>query len=152
MKDVKGYEGLYAVTSCGKIWSYRSNKFLKPHTVNGYLQVKLCKNGIRKFFFVHRLVAEAYVPNPQGLETVDHIDGNKDHNYVNNLQWMTLGNNIKKSKNKAVYCVELDKKFESANEAARKLGIHHGSISHCCRGERQTASGYHWKFVKEGEM
>lgn len=149
-KDVVNYEGLYGITSCGKVWSYRSKKFLKPwKNGKGYLMVDLCKDGERKKFLVHRLVCEAYIPNPQGLETVDHIDGDKTHNYVNNLQWMTREDNIRKAQNKAVYCVELDKNFESAVEAARQLGLFHQNIYACCKGIRQTTGGYHWEYVEE---
>ncbi len=97
MKDVIGYEGLYAITSCGKVWSYQNKRFLKPwFNGRGYLYVDLHKNGKKKNFRIHKLVAEAYVPNPNNLETVDHIDGNKEHNYVGNLQWMTRADNLRK--------------------------------------------------------
>ena len=73
MKDIKGYEGLYAVTSCGRVWSYRRNKFLAPATIkSGYNYVNLYKDGKKKFCRVHRLVAEAYIPNPDNLPQVNH--------------------------------------------------------------------------------
>lgn len=97
MKDIKGYEGLYAITSCGKVWSYRAKKFMKPPlNWKGYLKVNLNKDGKIKNFAVHRLVAQAYIPNPDNLETVDHIDGVKTHNWVNNLQWLSRGDNVRK--------------------------------------------------------
>ena len=90
MKDIQGYEGLYAITSRGKIWSYRSNKFLKPYKSNkGYLYVKLFKNGIGKAYSIHRLVALNYIPNPENKEQVNHKDENKENNCINNLEWMT---------------------------------------------------------------
>ena len=65
MKDIKGYEGLYAVTSCGKVWSYRRKIFLSPsYDNNGYLMVNLSVGGNVKTKYIHRLVAEAYIPNP----------------------------------------------------------------------------------------
>ena len=67
MKDIKGYEGLYAITSCGKVWSYRRKKFLKLRAdQDGYLLVNLYNKGKPKGCLVHRLVAEAYIPNPEG--------------------------------------------------------------------------------------
>lgn len=96
MKDIVGYEGLYAITKDGQVWSYRRNIFLRPTTRKGYLAVYLSRNGKGKTFYIHRLVALAYVPNPDNLETVDHIDGNKMNNNVDNLQWLSRINNIKK--------------------------------------------------------
>ena len=103
MKDVKNYEGLYAVTSCGRVWSYRRQKFLKPMTRGkGYLYVDLFKDGVHKQYYIHRLVAEAYIPNIENLPEVDHIDNNKSHNYLNNLQWITHKDNSRKSNNKPI--------------------------------------------------
>ena len=90
MKDIKGYEGLYAITSCGKVWSYQSKRFLLPYKNNkGYLFVKLSKGGIRKAYSIHRLVALNYIPNPENKEQVNHKDENKENNCINNLEWMT---------------------------------------------------------------
>lgn len=126
MKDIKGYEGIYAITSCGKVWSYRSKKFLSPcHEKNGYMSVRLWNEGKGKAFYIHRLVAEAYIPNPEGKPQVDHIDEVKTHNWVGNLQWLTPGENsrrslagrkkskITSSKVRPIYCVELDQVFKS---------------------------------------
>lgn len=96
MKDIVGYEGLYAVTKDGQVWSYRRNIFLRPTMRKGYLAVYLSKGGKGKACYIHRLVALAYVPNPDNLETVDHIDGNKINNNAENLQWLSRVNNIKK--------------------------------------------------------
>ena len=148
MKDVVGYEGLYAVTSCGKVYSYKSKKFLKPWiNKDGYLVVKLRKDGERKNFLVHRLVAETYVPNPDNLETVDHIDGNKNHNYVRNLQWLTRGDNIRKAWNKSVKCIETGQIFNSVTIAAEELGLCKGNISNVCNGKRNQTGGYHFEFI-----
>ena len=68
MKDIKGYEGLYAATSCGKIWSYRRHKFLKPRKQrDGYLLVNLYRDGVQKTYQLHRLIAEAYLENLNDL-------------------------------------------------------------------------------------
>jgi hypothetical protein len=75
MKDIKGYEGLYAVTENGEVWSYKTNKFLKASDNGfGYLFVCLCNNGKSKKYKVHRLVAEAYIDNPDNLPAIDHIN------------------------------------------------------------------------------
>ena len=88
LKDVRGYEGLYAVTSCGRVWSYRQRQFLTPTTSDaGYLFVMLCKDGKKENFRVHRLVADAYIPNPNGLPFVKHRDECLNHNWVSNLEW-----------------------------------------------------------------
>lgn len=94
MKDIKGYEGLYAITSCGKVWSYYSCGFIAQRlNNNGYLQVQLVKNGKRKNKRVHRLVAEAYIPNINNKPQVSHKDECKTHNWVGNLEWATSKEN-----------------------------------------------------------
>lgn len=148
MKDIKGYEGLYAVTSCGKVWSYKSKKFLIP-SINSkkYLQVTLCKEGKSKQFLVHRLVAEAYIPNPDNLETVDHIDGNKEHNYINNLRWMTRADNTRKGRSKPIRCLENGIIYPSQNAAAKELGLDVGSVSKVVRGVMKQTKGFHFEYV-----
>ena len=154
MKEIKNYEGLYGITSCGKVWSYRSLKFLKPSLKNnGYLEVRLCKDGVKKAYLIHRLVAEAYIPNPEGKATVNHKDEIKTHNYINNLEWMTSAENNAygtrtKRTQKPVYCEELGRKFDSVSLAAKELNIGRSNIGACCRGERKTAGGYHFSFVE----
>ena len=77
MKDIVGYEGEYAITRDGKVWSYKRNKFLKcSDNGKGYYQINLYKNGKGKNYLIHRLVAEAYIPNPEGLPQVNHRDEN----------------------------------------------------------------------------
>lgn len=95
MKDIKNFEGHYAVTSCGKVWSYKSKKFLKPRKdSSGYYQVSLWKDGKGKNYLLHRLVAEAYLPNPEGLPQINHKNENKADNCLNNLEWCTCKYNI----------------------------------------------------------
>ena len=148
MKDVVGYEGLYAVTSCGKVWSYKNKKFLKPKCDGrGYLFVSLCKYGKVKQCKVHRLVAEAYIPNPENLPQIDHIDNNKMHNYVNNLQWITCRDNVRKSNNKPILQYSLDGELIREWECASDVGKRErGNIKQCLRGINKTAYGYVWKF------
>ena len=155
VKDIKGYEGLYAVTSCGKVWSYRTSKFLKPEkTNNGYLRVSLARKQKYIHYFIHRLVAQAYLENPSSLPQVNHKDEDKTNNSLNNLEWASVSTNInygtRNAKiSKIIYCVELNKTFKSITEAGRELKISPPSI--CCvlkhRGYSKTAGGYHWRYV-----
>lgn len=91
MKDIKGYEGLYAVTEDGQVWSYRSQKFLKPYNKSnhGYEKVNLYKDKVSTTYCVHRLVAETYLPNPNNYPCINHKDENKLNNHANNLEWCT---------------------------------------------------------------
>lgn len=169
MRDIKGYEGLYAITSCGKVWSYRRNRFMANIPAkDGYLKIGLYKDGKYRTFQIHRLVAEAYIPNPEGKPQVNHLNEVKTDNYVSNLSWATAKENVNygtrseraaatlkvngstfgKPK-KAVYCVELDKVFESTCKAAKELGLDQGSISKCCNGKRSTCGKLHFRFLED---
>ena len=148
MKDIKNYEGLYSVTSCGKVWSYKNEKFLEPKVQrDGYLFVSLWKDGKVKNYRIHRLVAEAYIPNPDNLPQVDHIDNDKTHNYLNNLQWITNRDNCRKSKNKPILQYDLDGNFirewNSATDVGREVQSH---ICQCLKGKYKTAYGYKWVY------
>ena len=95
MKDIKGYEGLYAITSCGKVWSYRNQCFRKPSIdKNGYYHILLWNKSSYKSVTLHRLVAEAYIPNPDNLPEVNHKNEDKAKNFMNNLEWCTRDYNI----------------------------------------------------------
>lgn len=95
-KDVKGYEGWYQVSNTGKIKNVQSNKILKcSYTDRNYLRATLCKNGEYKGFKVHRLVAIAFLPKPESSFEVNHKDGNKLNNNVNNLEWVSHEQNMK---------------------------------------------------------
>ena len=89
INEIKGFEEFegYGITSCGRVYSFKTNKFLKSaKDKKGYLHVWLADGkGNGKTVRIHRLVALAYIPNPNNLETVDHIDEDKEHNYINNL-------------------------------------------------------------------
>ena len=162
MRDIPGYEGLYAVTSCGKVWSHRRKRFLKPITLGaGYSAIRLCVNREIKLFYIHRLVALAYIPNPDNLPEVNHIDEVKSHNWVSNLEWTTHKDNINhgtcierraQTHSIPVYCVELDRVFEGAAAAARELGLNRANITTCCKGKAQTCGKYHWRYAEKNEL
>ena len=153
MKDVVGYEGLYAVTSCGKVWSYKNKKFLKPLTdINGYLYVNLFKDGKMKHYKVHRLVAEAYLPNPNNLPQINHRDENKANNCLQNLEWCdakynsnygTRNDKIKKPILQFSLEGEFIREWPSATDVGLKVQSH---ICDCAKGNRKSAYGYIWKF------
>lgn len=174
-KDIKSYEGLYQISNLGRVKSLNYNKtntisVLKPGKCRGYLQVSLCKNGEHKYFKVHRLVAQAFIPNPNNYKEVNHKDEDKTNNRVDNLEWCTSKYNSnygtrnkrasekrKGSKNpKAhrVQCSTTGKKFNCIKEATEYYLINSSSISACCRGKRKSA-GKHpvtgeklkWKYI-----
>ena len=154
-KDIEGYEGLYQVSSCGRVKGLGNGKsnnskerILKANKIRGcYLQVGLFKEGKRKHFLVHRLVANAFLPNPENLKYVNHKDENPKNNYVSNIEWCTFQYNIDYSKSKQVLCVETNTVYTSTMEAGRKTKINQGHISECCLGKRKTAGGYHWEYT-----
>ena len=159
---VKGYEGLYVVTSDGFVIGVKHNKALKPSIVNGYSRVKLYKNAQPKTFSVHRLVADAFIPNKQQKDQVNHIDGNKANNTVENLEWVTQSENqihaFQHGLNTTTFANEATRKrvaqktidgkllkvFESISEASRQTGIPAGNITHCCKGRIRHAGGFKW--------
>lgn len=101
MKDIPGFEGRYAITSCGKVWSHLREKFLNLREDKyGYLRVGLYKDGKQQTFLVHRLVALTYIPNPKNLPLTNHKDENKKNNSVNNLEWCDQWYNLTYSRNR----------------------------------------------------
>lgn len=180
-KDIEGYEGLYQVSNLGRIKSlerYRKTrsggvtkipeKEIVPHETNkGYLRAGLYKEGERTGFSVHRLVAKAFIPNIENKDTVNHINGNKHDNRVDNLEWNTYNENNKHAlssglrgnppsqKNNersipvAQYSkgMELIRIFPSMMEAERN-GFSCCGISLCCKGVYKTHKGYIWKYAE----
>ena len=100
IKDIKGYEGLYQVSSWGKVISVKTNKVLSPEiNSKGYLRVDLYDStGKKKHYKVHRLVAEAFIPNPENKPQINHIDGNTQNNSITNLEWCTSSENMNHAK------------------------------------------------------
>jgi len=97
MKRIEGWED-YSITENGQVFSHRNNKWLKLQVkAKNYFGIQLNKNGIAKEFLVHRLVAQAFIPNPEGKPEVNHIDGNKQNNNISNLEWVTSSENQKHS-------------------------------------------------------
>ena len=158
-KDVAGYEGLYQVSDKGRIYSVeridsrghrRRGRVLKPvNNGHGYLQVGLCKGGTRKRKLMHRLVADAFIPNPKGFLEINHKDENKLNNRVENLEWCTREHNINygtrtEKTSKKVRAVEIKTgevvTFNSTREAGRK-GYNQGNVSMACRGTHKTRTG-----------
>lgn len=148
MRDVVGYEGLYKVTSCGKVWSCRQEKFLKPAGGEDYQMVCLRdREGKQHYDYVHRMVAKAYIPNPDNLPQVNHIDEVKTHNWVSNLEWCTAQYNIRFSQAVKVYCEELDITYKSISAAAKAVGGTQGALS-AALTKQQPYMGYHWKKIR----
>ena len=157
-KDIEGYIGIYQVSNLGRVRSLGNNKRKKDKirkqikTCKGYLRVGLHKDGATTWEYVHRLVAQAFIPNTGNLPQVNHKDENKENNCVDNLEWCTNEYNCNYgSKNekvsKKVICVETGVVYNSTREAERFLGVCHGSISDCCSGKRKTAGGFHWMYT-----
>lgn len=152
MKDIKNYEGLYAATEDGRIWSYKRKKFLKPIDNGfGYYRVDLCKDGKAKRFLVHRLIAETFLPNPENKPCINHKDENKSNNALSNLEWATYKENNNYGTHnekirKKVICIETQEVFNSITEAAKAINKSTGNICDCLKGKHKTCAGYHWAY------
>lgn len=150
-KDCKGYEGLYQVSNLGRVWNIKRQNYIHGGwDKDGYIRVNLvAKNGKNKTERVHRLVALAFIDNPNNYPVVNHKDENKQNNSVENLEWCTVQYNNIYSKGKAVLCVELNKTFDCSQSAGKELGIDPSSIRKCCKGKQSTCGGYHWKYYDD---
>lgn len=158
MRDIKGYEGIYAITDDGQVWSYRRNKYLaQRYDKYGYLRTTLNLNGEKKTIFIHRLVAEAFIPNPEGKATVNHLNECKTDNRKENLAWATIQENNQygtrtqraaEGKKKPVRCVETGEVYESVKAAGAAINRWPANISACLNGKQQTCGGYHWEYVE----
>lgn len=163
-KPVKGFEGIYEVSSLGRVRSLPRDKFqqgcihhykgrvLKPfRDTVGYLYVDLSQ----KAFPVHRLVANAYIPNPNKYSEINHKDENKKNNRVDNLEWCDRKYNVNYGSRLAKLSMvvemlnekgEVLKTFPSAMEAARVLGVRQGNVSNSCKHPTWKCGGYYWRY------
>lgn len=178
-EDIKGYEGLYQVSNLGRVRSldrvvvytngrtqfYKGRILAQTKINSGYFTVALGRNGR---YLVHRLVAEAFIPNPDNLPCINHIDCNKINNTSSNLEFCTYSynnnygnhkqlqreghlNNLKDNKRtKPVIQYSLNNDyintFLSARRAAEELNICHSGIIRCCCGKLKTCGGYIWRY------
>lgn len=140
-RPVIGYENIYSVDILGNVRRIDTNNILSPYkTEQGYMVVGLSLDGDCKLYKVHRLVAQAFIPNPQNKKCINHIDGNKENNCVWNLEWCThKENNIHAGDTGLVTnamkikVIETGQVFESLGSCARALGGHEASLSRCIR-------------------
>lgn len=175
-RDIIGFEGFYQVSNLGRVKRIKSGsgtqpeRILRPRINRGYYRVNLSKNNHPFDKRIHRLVAEAFIPNPENKPEVDHIDGNVQNNNVDNLRWVTPKENMQNEKTKDVLChrkkrygeknhssipiicEELQTLFWGANEAQRVTGIWQQSICKVLKGKRNTAGGFHWRYATESEI
>lgn len=157
MKDIPGYEGLYAATEDGRVWSYRRKKFMKPSGEPNNYQVMWLTDaeGNMTCCYVHRLIAATYLPNPDNLPEVNHKDEHKDHNWVDNLEWCTtkynlLYSHVGSQPKKPVRCIELDKIFPSIRQASIQLNILQSNLSsHLSKNSPKSVGGYHFEYLNE---
>ena len=163
-RNIQGYEGLYMVSNLGRVKSlermkWNGNGYYKvPEKIlegydngDGYLYVNLCKEGKRKQYRINRLVAMAFIPNPNNLPEVNHKDEIRTNNRVDNLEWCNRSYNVEYSQAKAVIGISkvsgLILEFPSLMEASRQLGISQGNICDCLKGRQKSAGGYVWFYA-----
>lgn len=168
-KDIEEYEGLYQVSNLGNVKSLErtriskcgsianvKERILKPANNRGYLMVVLCKNGKLKTYSIHRLVAQAFLDNPNNYEQINHIDEDKTNNNVSNLEWCDAKYNINygtRNERISKQVAQIDKStgeiikiWLSIKECGRN-GFNQGNIASCCRGKYKSACGYIWKYI-----
>ena len=177
-KEIPHYEGRYLVSNYGRVFSLLKKRYLAIQMSDqGYCWVKLVgKNGKRRLELIHRLVALAFIPNPEGKPQINHKNCIRNDNRVENLEWMTHQENqdykwktdeqtkiretsreLMKKMNRKKYgynpveCIETGEVFDSTYEASKAKGGQCGNIKKVCDGERHTCNGYHWRWYKINE-
>ena len=153
MKDIKGYEKMYAATKDGRIWSYRTKDFMAQYpSKEGYKAVNFTINYKHKRCRVHRLIAETWLENPDNLPLVKHKDGDITNNNVDNLYWsdyneFEVNERCTPGHGTPVYCVELNTAYPTIGDASLDTGANSSSITAACQGIYKTAGGYHWWYI-----
>lgn len=158
-KKIANYPN-YLISKEGQVYSTKTNKIkLSQKNQNGYCRIELLNENEKKKFYIHRLVAEAYIPNPNNYNQVNHKDLNKHNNNVNNLEWCSEAMNMqhnadnKPENSRKVIQLDLDddnkiiRTYNSIKEASEKTDINKTSIIHCCSGKYKKAGEYKWKYA-----
>lgn len=168
--DIAGYEGLYQISNYGEIKSSYTNKILKPnHENTGYLTVALYKSSKVRRCKIHRIVAETFIANEHKKPVVNHKNGDKTDNRVQNLEWATHKENMQHAfatglkvgvnhpnNKKSIPVAQYDKNmnfvklYPSINEAGRN-GFRTEEICKCCKGKKKTTGGYIWRYAYGGD-
>lgn len=158
-RDIEGWPE-YQISSFGRVWSWRSEIIMRPALVgHGYLKIKLSTNGYVRYYLVHRLVAEAFI-GPSYGQQVNHIDGDKTHNAMWNLEWVSAQQNIDHAtvmglnpdrglKKIPVRVSETNEVFASLSACARHFGIQSGGISAVLSGRTRHHKGYHFEYMED---
>lgn len=166
-KTIEGYPN-YMVSNMGRVKSLGNNKARKEKILKGaknnmgYLQVVLCKEGKTKTYLIHKLVALAFLENPDNLPEINHIDEDKSNNCVSNLEWCNRSYNInygthneKMAKSKSIPILQFSKtgdfikKWDSGTQIEKELSIKHSNICSCIKGRYEVAGNYKWGYEKD---
>ena len=155
-KDIIGFESLYKVSNSGNVKN-KKEKIKKTHfDKDGYVCCTLYKNGKAKNVRIHRLVAEAFIPNPENKPIVNHKDENKQNNYDSNLEWCDVNYNNRYSKAKKVLQFDLNgnfiKEWECVRDIVRELGFNIESITGCCSKKYKKSNGYIWRYKNASKI
>jgi hypothetical protein len=169
-KDVVGYEGIYQVSNLGNVkrillsrgvhWNHANGNILKPFKeTNGYLQIGLLRNGKRKYFMHHRLIAQAFIDNPNNYPCINHINGIKTDNRIENLEWCTHSQNIihaystglinqpkgnDSKKTKKIIDIETGEIYPSVSTLSLKLGVNKGTLQNWLNNHRPNKTTFRY--------